>query len=300
MFYPNTLRSGDRISIIAPSGVVEPKYVEETKAIFENWGLNVTLGEHIFKKYGRFAGTESERLYDLQNSLDNPNIQAVFFARGGYGIVGILNRISLDKFKQNPKWLIGYSDITALHALISKTGICSLHAPMSSHLAQEKGNDKSSLFLKQILFGERPEYIIKNHALNRKGVCTGYLRGGNLSVLAGLRGTPYDIPAEKNTILFIEDINEQAYHIDRMMQNLKLGGILEKISGLIVGQFSGCNDDPKMNYSIYESIFHLVEEYDYPVCFNFPTGHVDINYPMIENGKSQMNIDEQSVYLKFI
>ena len=299
MFYPNTLRPGDRISIIAPSGVVEPEYVEKTKAIFENWGLNVTLGEHIFNKYGRFAGTESERLYDLQNSLDNPNIQAVFFARGGYGIVGILDRISLDKFRQNPKWLIGYSDITALHALISGTGICSLHAPMSSHLAQEGGNDKSSLFLKQILFGEKPEYIINNHALNRKGSCTGYIRGGNLSVLSGLRGTPYDILTE-NTILFIEDTNEQAYHIDRMMQNLKLGGILEKISGLIVGQFSGCNNDPKMNCSIYESISHLVEKYDYPVCFDFPTGHVDVNYPMIENGKSLLNIEEQGVYLKFI
>ena len=299
MFCPNALRPGDRISIIAPSGVVEREYVEKTKAVFESWGLNVVLGEYIFNKYGRFAGTESERLYDLQNSLDNPDIQAVFFARGGYGIVGILDRISLEKFKQNPKWIIGYSDITALHSLISGTGICSLHAPMSSHLAQEGGNDKSSLFLKQILFGEKPEYTINNHALNRKGSCTGYVRGGNLSVLYGLRGTQYDI-LTKNTILFIEDINEQAYHIDRMMRNLKLGGILEKISGLIVGQFSGCNDDPQMNCSIYESIYHLVEEYDYPVCFDFPTGHVDINYPMIENGESLLNIDEQSAYLKFI
>ena len=299
MFCPNALRPGNRISIIAPSGVVEREYVEKTKAVFESWGLNVVLGGYIFNKYGRFAGTESERLYDLQNSLDNPDIQAVFFARGGYGIVGILDRISLEKFKQNPKWLIGYSDITALHSLISGTGICSLHAPMSSHLAQEGGNDKSSLFLKQILFGEKPEYTINNHALNRKGSCTGYVRGGNLSVLYGLRGTQYDI-LTKNTILFIEDINEQAYHIDRMMQNLKLGGILGKISGLIVGQFSGCNDDPQMNCSIYESIYHLVEEYDYPVCFDFPTGHVDINYPMIENGESLLNIDEQSAYLKFI
>ncbi len=299
MFCPNALKAGDRISIIAPSGVVEPEYVEKTQAIFKNWGLKVTLGEHVFNKYGRFAGTESERLYDLQNSLDNPDIQAVFFARGGYGIAALLSRISLDKFKQNPKWLIGYSDVTALHSFISKIGICSLHAPMSSHLAQEGGSDQSSLFLKQIIFGEKPEYRIKNHPLNRPGICTGYVRGGNLSVLSGLRGTPYDLQT-KNTILFIEDVNEQAYHIDRMMQNLKLGGILDKISGLIVGQFSGCEDDPKMNCSIYESIFRLVEEYDYPVCFDFPVGHVDINYPMIENGKTQLNVENQSVYLKFI
>ncbi len=299
MFSPNALKPGNRIAIIAPSGVVEPEYVKKTRKTFESWGLNVALGEHIFNKYGRFAGTESERLYDLQNSLDNPDIQAVFFARGGYGIVSILDRISLDKFKQNPKWLIGYSDITALHSLISKNGTCSLHAPMSSHLAQEEGKDESSLFLKQIIFGEKPEYTINNHTLNRQGSCTGYIRGGNLSVLSGLRGTPYDLITE-NTLLFIEDINEQAYHIDRMMRNLKLGGILKKISGLIVGQFSGCNDDPKMNCSIYESIFHLIEEYDYPVCFDFPVGHVDINYPMIENGKAQLIVEDQSVYLKFI
>ncbi len=299
MFCPNALKPGDRISIIAPAGVVEPEYVEKAQKIFESWGLKVTLGEHLFKKYGRFAGTESERLYDLQNSLDSSEIQAVFFARGGYGIAGILDRISLEKFKENPKWLIGYSDITALHSLISNTGICSLHAPMSSHLAQEDGTDVSSVFLKQTIFGEKPEYIIEKHALNILGNCTGYVRGGNLSVLAGLRGTPYDLQAE-NTILFIEDINEQAYHIDRMMQNLKLGGVLEKISGLIIGQFAGCDDDPKMNCTIYDSIFQLVEEYHYPVCFNFPVGHVDTNYPMIENGKAHLNVEDQNVYLKFI
>jgi muramoyltetrapeptide carboxypeptidase len=299
MFYPNALKPGDRVSIIAPSGVVEPEYVEKTQAIFESWGLEVTLGKHIFKKHGRFAGTESERLHDLQNSLDNPDIQAVFFARGGYGIVGILDRISLDKFKRNPKWLIGYSDITALHSLISGSGICSLHAPMSSHLAKEGANEISSLFLKQILFGEKPEYLVGSHSLNRHGFCTGYIRGGNLSVLAGLRGTKYDLQTE-NTILFIEDINEQAYHIDRMMQNLKLGGILEKISGLIVGRFAGCNDDPEMNETIYESMFRLVEEYAYPVCFDFPVGHVNTNYPLIENGKARLNIEDQNVYLKFI
>ncbi|MDR1370591.1 MAG: LD-carboxypeptidase [Dysgonamonadaceae bacterium] len=299
MFYPNALRPGDRISIIAPSGVVEPGYVEKTRKIFENWGLQVILGEHLFKKYGRFAGTASERLHDLQNSLDDPDIQAVFFARGGYGTVDILDRISLDKFKQNPKWLIGFSDITILHSLISGAGICSLHAPMSAHLAEEGENELSALYLKKILFGEKPEYRIGDHDLNRNGSCSGYIRGGNLSILSGLRGTPYDLLTE-NTILFLEDIDEQAYHIDRMMQNLKLGGILEKISGLIIGRFSGCHDDPQMNCTIYESIFHLVERYDYPVCFDFPVGHVNTNYPLIENGKAQLNVENSNVYLKFI
>ncbi|GHS93293.1 peptidase U61 [Bacteroidia bacterium] len=299
MFYPNALKPGDRISIIAPSGVVDPEYVEKARTILERWGLNVILGEHLFKKYGRFAGTEAERLYDFQNSLDSADIQAVFFARGGYGAVGILGRISLDKFKQSPKWLIGYSDITAIHSLLSGAGICSLHAPMSAHLAEEGEFDKASILLKQTIFGEKPEYQIKSSPLNRTGSCSGYVRGGNLSVLAGLRGTPYDIQT-KNTILFIEDINEQAYHIDRMMYNLKLGGVLEKISGLIVGQFSDCKDDPLMNRTIYESIFQLVEEYDYPVCFNFPVGHTKDNYPMIENGNALLNISDTHANLKFI
>jgi muramoyltetrapeptide carboxypeptidase len=299
MLYPNALKPGDRISVIAPSGVVDPEYVEKARTIFERWGLKVILGEHLFKEYGRFAGTESERLDDLQNSLDSFDIRAVFFARGGYGAVGILDRISLDKFKRNPKWLIGYSDITAIHSLMSGAGICSLHAPMSAHLAEEGESDEASILLKQVIFGEKPKYQIKNFPLNRTGSCSGYIRGGNLSVLAGLRGTPYDIQTE-NTILFIEDINEEAYHIDRMMYNLKLGGVLGKISGLIVGRFSGCKDDPLMNKTIYESIFQLVEEYDYPVCFNFPVGHTKYNYPMIENGTALLDISNTNVNLKFI
>lgn len=276
---PSFLNKGDLISIVAPSGKVDPEYVLQSKLLLESWGFSIELGEHVFAEYGRYAGTDEERLSDLQKAMDNTVSKAVFCARGGYGVVHLLESLSLQNFIQKPKWLIGYSDITALHSKINNAGILSIHAPMSSHLAQE-GNDEASLFLKDLLFGKLPRYTVKPHILNRQGKSEGVLRGGNLSVLYGLRGTPYDFKPH-NTILFIEDVCEKPYHIERMMYNLKMGGILENISGLLVGQFSDCEEDESMHKSIYESIADLVSKYDYPVVFNFPVGHLKKNFPLV-------------------
>jgi len=293
MTIPFFLNIRDLITIVAPSGKVNPEYVLRSKFVLESWGFRVELGKSVFNEYGRFAGTPEERLYDIQTALDNPESKAVFCARGGYGVVQLLENLSLESFKKNPKWLIGYSDITALHAQINNAGICSIHAPMSSHLA-EKGNDKASLYLKDLLFGKSICYKIKTHPLNKPGEVKGILRGGNLSVLSGLRGTPYDFPAS-NTILFIEDVGEKAYHVERMMYNLKLSKVLQNISGLIVGQFSECEEDPLMKKSIYESIFDLVADYNYPVCFNFPVGHVKNNFPLICGKNTALQISPESL-----
>ncbi len=298
IIYPPELKPGDTISMIAPSGKVNPEYVSGAKQVLEQWGLTVRETRSLHGAFGRFSATDDTRLNDLQNNLDDPEIKAVFCARGGYGIVRILDRISLRRLKKHPKWIIGYSDITALHALLSKNRICSLHAPMSSHLATE-GMDEATQSMKQILFGKKQSYTIKPHPLNRTGTCTGTTRGGNLSVLYGLRGTPYDLQTE-NTILFIEDLNEQAYHIERMLYNLKLGGVLKKLSGLIVGKFAGCEDDPLMHRSIYESIRSLVEAYDYPVCFDFPVGHVKENVALIESGKAILEVNDKHTKLEYI
>ena len=292
MFSP--LQKKDLITIVAPSGKVNPEYVLHSKLVLESWGFNVELGKHVFNEFGRFAGTPEERLFDLQQALDNPENKAVFCARGGYGVVHLLETLSLEQFVKNPKWLIGYSDITALHAKINNEGICSIHAPMSSHLSEENGNDKASLYLKDILWGKFPSYAIKSHSLNRNGKAKGILRGGNLSVLCGLRGTPYDFP-KQNTILFIEDIGEKPYHIERMLYNLKLSGILRDISGLVIGHFSDCDEDESMNKTIYESIADLVSEYNYPVCFDFPTGHVKDNYPLICGNTTNLQVSEKQV-----
>ena len=282
------------MTIVAPSGKVNPEYVLHSKSVWENWGFRVELGEHVFVEYGRFAGTVDERLSDFQKALDNPENKAIFCARGGYGMVHLLENLSLKLFEKNPKWVIGYSDITALHAKINNKGICSIHALMSSHLAEEDGHDEASLYLKDLLFGKSICYKIKTHALNKVGEAKGVLRGGNLSVLSGLRGTPYDFSSE-NTILFVEDVEEKPYHIERMMYNLKLGGILQNISGLLVGQFSNCEEDESMHKTIYESISDLVSEYDFPVCFNFPTGHVKKNFPLVCGKTMDLFVTEETV-----
>ncbi|MCL2650579.1 MAG: LD-carboxypeptidase [Candidatus Azobacteroides sp.] len=296
MVLPPSLNKGDLITIVAPSGKVNPEYVLRSKSVLESWGFRVELGKSVLNEYGRFAGTPQERLYDLQKALDNAENKAVFGARGGYGIVHLLENLSLKSFKKNPKWVIGYSDISALHAKINNTGICSLHAPMSSHLSEESKDDKASHYLKQILSGQFPTYEIEPHPLNRIGKITGILRGGNLSVLSSLRGTPYDFPAS-NTILFIEDVGEKPYHIERMMYNLKLSKVLQNISGLIIGQFSNCEEDPSMNKTIYKSIADLVADYNYPVCFNFSVGHVKDNYPLVCGKNTALQITENAVIL---
>lgn len=299
MIIPPFLNKDDLITIVAPSGKVNPEGVLRSKSVLESWGFRVELGKSVFKVYGRFAGTTEERLCDLQKALDNPENKAVFCARGGYGITHLLDNLSLESFKKNPKWLIGYSDITALHAKINNTGICSIHAPMSSHLAEEEGHDEASLYLKDLLFGESICYETKTHRFNKVGEAKGILRGGNLSVLSGLRGTPYDFPVS-NTILFIEDVGEKAYHIERMMYNLKLSKVLQNISCLIVGQFSDCEEDPSMKKSIYELIADLLSDYDYPVCFDFPVGHVKNNFPLICGKNTELQITSEKVTTNFM
>jgi muramoyltetrapeptide carboxypeptidase len=306
MIIPPYLEKEDLITIVAPSGKVNPDYVRRSQTVLECWGFRVEMGEYVFAEYGRFAGTVDERLSDLQKALDNPDNKAVFCARGGYGIVHLLEKLSLNAFKKNPKWLIGYSDITALHAMINNEGTCSIHAPMSLHLTEGNGQDKASLYLRDILLGKSISYNIKPHPLNKTGEAKGQLRGGNLSVLCSLRATPYDLnnpylpynlSPKNNTILFIEDIGEKPYHIERMMYNLKLGGVLQQISGLLVGQFSECEEDESLNKTVYQSIADLVAEYDYPVCFNFPVGHLKENFPLVCGKLSNLCITSEVVTL---
>ncbi len=297
MHLPPSLKKGDRVILIAPSGVTNEDYVSQACHRLESWGLHAILGTHVLNKNGRYAGRTEERLHDLQTALDSREFQAVFCARGGYGAVHLLENISFEIFRETPKWIIGYSDITAVHSAVSKQKICSLHAPMTSHLALE-GEDEATLLLKEALFGKRPGYTVPGHPLNRAGTATGYTRGGNLSVLLGLRATPFDLIEEK-TILFIEDTGEKPYQIERMMYNLRLSGTLSRISGLIVGQFSEYEEDPSMHKSIYESIRQLVDDYDYPVCFNFPVGHVKRNFPLIVSGSAELNVNPLQVVLSY-
>ena len=265
----------------------------------ESWELKAKISHSAGGSSGKYAGTVKQRLKDLQEAFDNPKVKAILCSRGGYGAVHLVDKLDFTAFRESPKWLIGFSDITALHNTIQQQGFASLHAPMARHLTVEAGDDVCTLHLKNILFGELPSYSCLKHNRNRKGKVEGILRGGNMAVLYGLRGTAFDIPAE-GTILFIEDIGERPHAVERMMYNLKLGGVLEKLSGLIIGQFTEYEEDRSLGKELYDALAHLVKEYDYPVCFNFPVGHVPHNLPLIEGAKVSFEVATKGVNLRFL
>lgn len=295
---PPYLQPNDQIRIVSPSGIIQPEFIEGAKKTLQQWGFQVTEGDFTRSQYGRFAGTKEHRTADLQKAFDDPNVKAILCSRGGYGLAQIVDKLDFTEFRKNPKWLIGFSDITILHNVLTNLGVASIHGIMAKHLTELPENSQPVLQLKNMLTGKLPEYIIENNSFNRAGKITGKLIGGNLSVLMGLRGSKFDLPYEGN-ILFIEDIAEKPYHIDRMMQNLRFSGVLSQISGLIVGQFSDCDEDPLMNQSIAEIISDAVQGYEYPVCFNFPSGHVDDNWPLILGKNVELNVNNTTVLLKF-
>ncbi len=286
------------IRIVSPSGAIDGRYIDGAKQVLQKWGFNVSEGLHARDRYGRFAGTQADRIADLQTAINDADIDIILCSRGGYGLAQIIDKIDLKPLCRHPKLICGFSDITVLHSALGKLDLPSVHSIMAKHLTELPKDAEPKLQLQNILQGQKPTYEISSHRLNRQGMAQGILRGGNLSVLYGLRGTPYDFQPE-NTILFIEDIAEKPYHIDRMMQNLKFGGILQRISGLVVGQFSDCDEDPLMMRSIEEIISDAVSEYSYPVCFNFPAGHVAQNMPLIMNTEAELCV-KNSVTLSYL
>jgi len=302
MIFPPFLTENDHVRLISPAGVIDPSLIEGAKKRLNSWGWQVTCGKAAAGSYGRYSGTVAERLQDLQEALDDPDCKAVFCSRGGYGTVHLIDKIDLTQFKKHPKWLIGYSDITLLHTMLQLNGFASIHGGMAKRLAN--GDDPAGLGLSysplntlhEILDGVLPTYRTDKHLLNRVGTAQGILRGGNLSILYSLRGTPLDdIP--EGSILFLEDVGEKPYSVDRMLHNLKLGGILSRLGGLIVGQFSDYEEDPLMNKTVYVLIADIVSPYGYPVCFDFPVGHTEKNVPLITGSLVQFSVDKQQVQL---
>lgn len=295
----NPLQPNDLVRIVSPSGVIDPSFIEGAAKVLSSWGLRVQEGSYCREKYGRFAGTEAQRIADLQHALVDPDAKAILCSRGGYGLAQIVDKLDFTTFCLHPKWLIGFSDITVLHNAITSLGFPSVHAIMAKHLTELNADSEAVAGLKNLLFGNLPEYIIPAHPQNRLGKATGKLIGGNLSVIYGLRGTPFDLPYEGN-ILFIEDIAEKPYHIDRMLQNLRLGGVLQKISGLVVGQFSDCDEDPLMLNSIEEIISGAIAGINIPVVFNFPAGHVDDNRPLMLGAETTLTVNSDGAILKTV
>jgi len=293
---PPILQPNDQIRIISPAGTIDPEFIGGAIKVLTGWGFKVTEGESARAEYGRFAGTDEQRLQDLQDALDDTNVKAVLCSRGGYGVARIIDQIDFTGFVSSPKWLIGFSDITILHNAITNLGISSIHGVMAKYFTELPVESEQLQRLKDILTGKFPLYNFQSQSNNRIGVVQGKLIGGNLSVLMGLRGSRFDLDYQ-DAILFLEDVGEKPYQIDRMIQNLRFSGVLSQLSGLVLGQFSDCDEDPLMMESIQESILSAVSEYDYPVCFNFPAGHVDYNLPLILGGNVTLHITKNNVEL---
>ncbi len=285
------MKQAKHIHILSPSGAIERKYVDDAAAVLRAAGFRVSLAPHVYERCGRFAGTVEQRLEDVNTALQDSSVDILLCSRGGYGMAQIVDKIQLPQM--HCPLVVGFSDITCFHNLLATRNIPSLHALMTRHIATLPADAPALTGLFSVL-GNRPvRYIISPCSLNRVGQAEGMLRGGNLSVLYGLQGTPYAV--QKGGILFIEDIAERHYHIDRMMQNLRLSGVLAHLSGLVVGQFSGCDDDPLMQQTVMETILQSVSCYGYPVVFNFPAGHVEDNMPLVLNHPCRLTVTDGEV-----
>lgn len=296
--YPIFLKEGDEVRIVSPAGKIDASLIDGAKEQLTYWGYNPTEGMFTRTVYGRFAGNEQERMTDLQMALNDENVKAILCSRGGYGLAQIIDKLKFDEFRKHPKWIIGFSDITVLHAAVNKNGFVSVHSSMAKDLTNLDNDAETLTILNNILKGKMPTYNTQPNKLNRLGSSKGTLIGGNLSVFMGLRSTPLE-PSYKGAVLFIEDVGEEPYKVDRMMQNLRLSGALEQLSGLVVGQFTGADEDPDMHATVYEIIANSVKDYDYPVCFNFSAGHIEENFPLLMGATTTLDVTENGAKLSF-
>lgn len=292
---PPTLQLGDTIAITCPARKMTLAELQPAIAIIESWGYQVKLGNTIGGEYHQFSGTDEERAADMQQLLDDPQVKAIISARGGYGNVRIVDRLDWTRFNQHPKWLIGYSDSTVLHAQLQSMGFASLHASMPVNFAK---NSKEALdSIKDALAGKPLTYSIAPHEYNRTGVAEGELIGGNLSVLYSISGSASDIDT-KGKILFLEDLHEYLYHIDRMMMQLDRSGKLEHLAGLVVGGMSDMRDNTiPFGKDALQIIQERVAKYDYPVCYGFPAGHIDDNRALVLGATHKLEVTKDLVSL---
>lgn len=302
MILPAPLRPGDTIAIIPTARAIALEELHTAIALAESWGLKVRIGDGVGRKSFQQAGTAQERAEDLHAALVDDQVKAIWCARGGYGTVHLLELVDLSILRERPKWIVGFSDVTVLHSALHALGLGSLHAQMPFHIADKTEATLSSL--RAALFGE-PLTITTtgNEArpLDRPGDAEGVLVGGNLSILYALRGTPYDLEA-RGKILFLEDLDELLYHMDRMVMNLKLGGLFDGLAGLVVGTLPDMHDknpaDP-FGLSPDAIIARAVEGHGYPVCYNFPAGHIRDNRALVLGQKAKLSVTGKGASLSF-
>ena len=296
MVLPSYLNKGDTVAIIATARKVSKEEIQPAVAFFESYGLSVVLGKNLFESSNQYAGTDTQRTEDLQWALNDKTTKAIIIARGGYGSVRTIEQIDFTEFKKHPKWMVGYSDVTVLHNAIHKIGVATLHATMPLNFTK---NEEATKSMVDALFGKLIQVETEENYSNISGTAKGQLVGGNLSLIYSLSGTPFDIDTT-NKILFIEDLDEYLYHIDRMMMQLKLSGKLKKLKGLIVGGMTDMKDNAIPFGKFPEDIIlDAVKEYNYPVCFDFPAGHIDRNLAMYFGREVELTVSDNAT-LKFL
>jgi len=295
MITPPYLKKGDKVAIVATARKIHPEELSQAIRLFESWGLKVVTGKNIHKVFHQFAGTDDERMADMQEAIDNTGIRAIFFARGGYGSIRIIDKLDFSGIAKNPKWIAGFSDITILHSHIQTCcGIETLHCTMPYSIYNNPDSLEPVASMRKTLFGEEISYSFPGDLLSRKGQAEGILCGGNLSILYSLIGSPSDLDTH-GKILFIEDIDEYLYHIDRMMISLKRSGKLTGLAGLLVGDMTDMKDNEvKFGMDAYSIIADAVKDYNYPVWFGFPAGHSALNNALILGRKVSMQVSKIS------
>ncbi len=302
IIYPPYLKAGNTIGITCPAGYMAKDKVNSCIKKLQDWGYEVMVGKTVgsnSKNY--FSASDEDRTNELQAMLDDKNIHAILFGRGGYGMGRIIDKLNFKKFIKNPKWLIGFSDITVMHShLLNNYSIASIHGPMANAFNIKKESDYYINTIQTILLGKKNKYTCDHHKLNSKGKATGKLIGGNLALLANVIGTESDVDT-KNKILFIEDVGEYLYNVDRMLHQLKRSGKFDKLAGLIIGGFTDMKDTERpFGKSIETIIKEIVQEYNYPICFHFPVSHSTENVALKIGGQYELKVGPKKTTLQEI
>jgi muramoyltetrapeptide carboxypeptidase len=298
MIQPPILIPGDTIGITCPAGSIPLEKVQNCILTLEKWGFKVKLGKTVGAKMDCFSASDAERAMELQQMLDDINIKSVLCARGGYGLSRIINQINFSGFNQNPKWVIGFSDVTVLHAAIQKHNTMSIHGPMAAAFNKGAEGEIYIQSLKNILIGENQIIQAAPHSLNKQGTATANLIGGNLCMIAHLIGSKNAMNT-KGKILFIEDVGEAHYNLDRLMIQCKNAGLLDDLAGLVVGGFTELKDNAAdFGATAYEIIHAYISNFNYPVCFGFPISHALENFAVRQGGAYTLEVTNEAVVLK--
>lgn len=293
MIIPPYLQKGDRIRIVSPAGKVLKEKVLPGIELLQEMGYEVLIGNHVFDSHFQYAGTDYQRTFDLQEAIGDPLTRAIICARGGYGSVRIIEKLDFTPLLKNPKWLVGFSDVTILHAVLNSLQVASVHGAMPASFLENERPQDSFLSVMEALTAGHSQVDMELNSSNRKGSGSGELVGGNLSLLYSLQGTPWQLDTRKK-ILFIEDVSEYLYHLDRMIQNLRLSGQLKGLAGLVVGGFTEMKDNENpFGKSVCEIILDAVQDYNFPVCFDFPGGHIPRNISLILGAPYCLEVDDK-------